>query len=189
VKPKPPSAAKAKPQQDDFIAQQGPAFLAHLLRRLSDELVQGAALWYPTVGVTAPPRTISTLLALDDLGPLGVTELAALLRQSHPLVITWIRELTSLSFVATKADPKDRRRSLIALTAKGRAQVDRVRAALVVMERASMQLLDQAGDGLLAALWRMENASRDRPFAELLQRLQQVPSPRRSRVTSPDRLA
>lgn len=156
---------------DGFIARQGPAFLAHLLRRLSDELIQGGALWYPTVGVTAPPRTISTLIALDNLGPLGVTELATLLRQSHPLVITWIKELTSLSFAATRGDPKDRRRSLIRLTAKGRAEVGRVREALVVMEQASMRLLDQGGEDVLAALWRMESACRDLPFADLLQRL------------------
>ena len=155
-------------QTDDFIARQGPAFLAHLLRRLSDELVQGAALWYPTMGVTAPPRTLSTLIALDDLGPLGVTELARLLRQTHPLVITWIRELTSLSFVTTGSDQKDGRRSLIALTAKGRAEVRRVRAALVGMEQASIRLLEQSGDGVLAALWRMESACRDTPFADLL---------------------
>ena len=169
MKPKPPPIETARPPTEDYIARQGPAFLAHLLRRLSDELIQGAVLWYPTAGVTAPPRTISTLIALDDLGPLGVTELATLLRQSHPLVITWIRELTSLSFVATKGDPKDRRRSLIRLTPKGRAEVGRVRVALVAMEQASMRLLDQGGKGLLDALWRMEGACRDMPFSEQLQ--------------------
>ena len=141
------------------------------MRRLSDELIQGAALWYPTAGVTAPPRTISTLIALDDFGPLGVTGLATLLRQSHPLVITWIRELTALSFVASKGDSKDRRRSLIRLTTKGKAEVVRVRQALVLMEQASQHLLDQGGTGLLAALWRMEGACRDMPFAERLRRL------------------
>jgi DNA-binding MarR family transcriptional regulator len=175
---KPPAPELASPPKDDYIARQGPAFLAHLLRRLSDELIQEAALWYPTAGVTAPPRTLSTLIALDDLGPLGVTELATLLRQSHPLVITWIRELTSLSFVAARGDAKDRRRSLIRLTAKGKAEVVRVRKALVVMEQASMRLLDQGGKGLLAALWRMEGACRDAPFAEQLQRL-----PERRQVT------
>ena len=168
---KPPARVKPDHPMDDYIARQGPAFLAHLLRRLSDELIQGAALWYPAVGVTAPPRTISTLIALDDLGPLGVTELAALLRQSHPLVITWIRELTSLSFVAAKGDPRDRRRSVVRLTARGKAEVRRVREALVVMEQASMRLLDQGGKGVLASLWRMEGACRDVPFAERLQRL------------------
>lgn len=165
---------KKRHRMDDFIARQGPAFLAHLLRRLSDELVQGAAVWYPTMGVTAPPRTISTLLALDDLGPLGVTELAALLRQTHPLVITWIRELKSLSLVTARSDPKDRRRSVIRLTARGKAEVGRVRDALVVVEQASLRLLDQSGDNVLAALWRMESACRDTPFAELLQRTEGV---------------
>ncbi|MFL9582721.1 MarR family winged helix-turn-helix transcriptional regulator [Stenotrophomonas sp. AB1(2024)] len=154
----------------DFIQQQGPAFLAHLLRRLADELVQGAADWYPSVGVTAPPRTISTLLALDEHGPLGVTELAGLLRQSHPLVIAWIKELTRLSLVKSKDDPADRRRTLVSLTTKGRHELVRVRKALVTMERASTELLQLAGTDSLLVLWALERNCRELPF---LQRLQQ----------------
>jgi len=155
---------------NDFIQQQGPAFLAHLLRRLADELVQGAADWYPSVGVTAPPRTISTLLALDEHGPLGVTELARLLQQSHPLVIVWIKELTRLSLVKSKDDPTDRRRTLVSLTAKGRNELVRVRKALVTMERASTELLQLAGNDSLQMLWALERNCRELPF---LQRLQQ----------------
>ena len=155
---------------NDFIQQQGPAFLAHLLRRLADELVQGAADWYPSVGVTAPPRTISTLLALDEHGPLGVTELARLLQQSHPLVIVWIKELTRLSLVKSKDDPTDRRRTLVSLTAKGRNELVRVRKALVTMERASTELLQLAGTDSLQMLWALERNCRELPF---LQRLQQ----------------
>ncbi|MBT2766254.1 winged helix-turn-helix transcriptional regulator [Stenotrophomonas sp. ISL-67] len=154
----------------DFIQQQGPAFLAHLLRRLADELVQGAADWYPSVGVTAPPRTISTLLALDEHGSLGVTELAGLLRQSHPLVIAWIKELTRLSLVKSKDDPADRRRTLVSLTTKGRSELVRVRKALVTMERASTELLELAGTDSLQVLWALERNCRALPF---LQRLQQ----------------
>ena len=161
----------------DFIQQQGPAFLAHLLRRLADELVQGAADWYPTVGVTAPPRTISTLLALDEHGSLGVTELAGLLRQSHPLVIAWIKELTRLSLVKSKGDPADGRRTLVSLTAKGRNELVHVRKALVVMERASAELLGlaSANEGAWQMLWSMEEHCRKRSF---LQRLQQASEPR-----------
>lgn len=154
---------------DDFIQQQGPAFLAHLLRRLSDELVQGAEVWYPEAGVTAPPRTASTLLALDDRGPLGVTEIAALLRQSHPLVIVWVKQLTSLAFVESSADPGDRRRTVIALTRKGRAEVKRLRKALALMEEVSQRLLEEGGPELFSALWRMEEACRRQPFADRLQ--------------------
>ncbi|WP_058836014.1 MarR family winged helix-turn-helix transcriptional regulator [Luteimonas abyssi] len=154
----------------DFIQQQGPAFLAHLLRRLADDLVQGAAEWYPTVGVEAPPRTISTLLALDEHGPLAVTELSGLLRQSHPLVIVWIKELGRLSLVTSHTDPADRRRTLVRVTAKGRDELARIRAALVVMERASSELLASAGPDSLRMLWALERNGRSLPFLQRLQR-------------------
>jgi DNA-binding MarR family transcriptional regulator len=153
---------------NDFIHLQGPAFLAHLLRRLADELIQGAADWYPTVGVTAPPRTISTLLALNDRGPLGVTELADLLRQSHPLVIVWIKELSRLSLVASKSDPADGRRTLVSLTGKGRKELLSVRKALITMEQASAELLNLAGENTWQALWAMERGCAEQPFLERL---------------------
>lgn len=154
----------------DFIQQQGPAFLAHLLRRLADDLVQGAAEWYPRMGVTAPPRTVSTLLALDEHGPLGVTELAGMLRQSHPLVIVWIRELTRLSMVKSRNDPGDRRRTLISLTAKGRNEVVSVRKALRVMERSSAELLELAGPDAWRMLWSMEHHGREMSFLQRLRK-------------------
>ena len=152
----------------DFIQGQGPAFLAHLLRRLADELVRGGSLWYPERGVTAPPRTTSTLIALDEHGPLGVTQIASLLRQSHPLVIGWIRQLSALAFVEARSDPKDGRRSVIGLTNEGRSEVRRLRQALVMMELASQQLMDEAAADLFGALWRMDKAIRRKPFLDRL---------------------
>jgi DNA-binding MarR family transcriptional regulator len=154
----------------DFIQKQGPAFLAHLLRRLADELIQGAAEWYPTMGVTAPPRTISTLLALDEHGTLGVTELANLLRQTHPLVIGWIKELSRLSLVTSKDDRNDGRRTVISLTAKGRKELVNVRKALVTMEQASAELLDLGGKNAWQALWALERGCREQSFLQRLQR-------------------
>jgi DNA-binding MarR family transcriptional regulator len=162
---------------EDFIHRQGPAFLAHLLRRLSDELVRGADAWCPEVGVTAPPRTTSTLLALDEQGPLGVTEISTLLRQSHPLAINWIRQLQSHGFVKTRTDTGDRRRTVVALTAKGAAEIRQIRKALARMGEASQALMDEAAPGLFDALWRMEQACRREAFADRLRGL----SPRAGR--------
>lgn len=154
--------------KNDFVRQQGPAYLAHLLRRLSDELVRGADAWYPEVGVTAPPRTTSTLLALDEHGPLGVTEISALLRQSHPLVINWIKQLQDHGFVETRADADDRRRTVVAPTAKGVAETRRLRKALLRMGEVSQALMDEAAPGLFETLWRMEQACRREPFEDQL---------------------
>jgi DNA-binding MarR family transcriptional regulator len=155
---------------DDFIHQQGPAFLAHLLRRLSDELVRAASEWYPEMGVRAPPRTASTLLLLQDRGPLGVTQIAELIRQSHPLVIGWIKQLASLEFIETRADPRDGRRSVIVLTAAGRAEVRRLRRALVFMGRASQRLTDETSGDLFQALAHMDQTTRREPFVNRLRR-------------------
>lgn len=153
---------------EDFIRRQGPAFLAHLLRRLSDELVRGADAWCPEVGVTAPPRTTSTLLALDEHGPLGIVEISRLLRQSHPLVINWIKQLRDHGFVKTRTDTGDRRRTVVALTAKGAAEIRQIRRALTRMGETSQALMDDAAPGLFDALWRIEQACRREPFADRL---------------------
>lgn len=161
---------------EDFIRKQGPAYLAHLLRRLSDELVRGADAWYPEVGVTAPPRTTSTLLALDEHGPLGVTEISTLLRQSHPLVITWIKQLKGPGFVKTRVDKQDRRRTVVALTTKGISEVRHLRKALVLMGKTSQVLMDEAAPGLFHALWRMEQGCRRESFADRLRNSSRAPT-------------
>lgn len=153
---------------EDFIRGQGPAYLAHLLRRLSDELVRGADAWYPEAGVTVPPRTTSTLLALDEHGPLSVTEISALLRQSHPLVINWIKQLKAQGLIRTRIDKRDRRRTVVTLTAKGVGEVRHLRKALVRMGEASQALMDEAAPGLFHALWQMEQACRHESFEQRL---------------------
>lgn len=154
----------------DFIKGQGPAFLAHLLRRLSDEFVRGCQDFEPDLGLTAPPRTGSTLLALDEKGPLSITELAGLLRQSHPLVITWVRQLKSLGLVTAGSDPNDKRRTVIALTAAGREEAALRRCANRVVAAAYARMFDEEEADMFDALWRVEEACRRQPFAERLRR-------------------
>ena len=145
--------------ESDFVRGLGPAYLAHILRRLSDRLIAGAAAAYPDLGVTTPPRATSTLLILKELGPLPVTVLAKHLRQSHPLVIRWIASLTELGFVEKRSDHEDGRRSLVALTEKGKREVERVRKALAVVGDRTLELIaDADAEGVIDALWRIEDA-------------------------------
>lgn len=150
----------------DFIESLGPAFLAHLLRRLSDALVEADKQWHAERNIDVHPRTSSTLLALDRRGSLAVTELARLLSQSHPLVIKWIKNLGDRGLVAVAPDPKDRRRSLVSLTAKGRTEAARLKDVIRAVDTATQRLIDETAPGLFEALWRMERLLRDRPFVE-----------------------
>ena len=152
----------------DFVQSEGLPFLAHVLRRLSDEFVQGCERWYPLFGLTAPPRTASTLHLLLRHGPRSVTEIAEALRQSHPLVITWVRQLKALDLIATAVDPADRRRTIVRLTDSGTAEAERMLAADKVIDSAYQTLLDEADAPVFDALWRLEAATRDRSFLERL---------------------
>jgi DNA-binding MarR family transcriptional regulator len=167
---------------DDFIRSQGPAFLAHLLRRLSDELVGECKRWYEECGIEAPPRTTSTLIALDDRGPLGVTELSVLLRQSHQLVLQWIRLLRERGLVRSAPDKTDARRTLICLTPKGRREVEKLRVALKVIGKATKTWIGEARPDLCDALWRLERLNRDRSFLARIRSAGEVSKARPSKA-------
>lgn len=153
---------------EDFVKSRGPEFLAHLLRRISDQIVQGEELWYGELGGLAPPRTVSTLYALEHVGDLSVTELAALLRQSHPMAITWARQLISRGLVQGRIDARDRRRRILSLTEAGKEELTRIHEAGRVVVAAQDQLFREAEADVYEALWRIEKLLRKTPFVDRL---------------------
>jgi DNA-binding MarR family transcriptional regulator len=166
-----------KPQSptSDFVQSEGLPFLAHVLRRVSDEFVQGCERWYSSFGLIAPPRTASTLHLLLRQGPRPITEIADALRQSHPLVITWVRQLKALDLIMTRSDPKDRRRTIVSLTERGNAEAERMLKADEVIAQAYRTLLAEADAPVFDALWRLEAATRERSFHDRLVAAQEAP--------------
>ena len=155
---------------EDFPRSQGLPFLAHLLRRLADRFVAEAQEYYAEQGIVAPARTASTLILLQEQGLQSVSQIASKLRQSHPLVITWIRQLSRLELVEQKVDPLDRRRTLISLTPKGQLEAERMAAALSRLGAAYEKLLEEVGMDVQQPLWRLEEISRDGRLLDLLRR-------------------
>lgn len=168
-------SAKPQSRSSDFVQSEGLPFLAHVLRRVSDEFVQGCERWYSSFGLIAPPRTASTLHLLLRHGPRPITEIADTLRQSHPLVITWVRQLKALDLITTHPDPKDRRRTIVSLTERGNAEAERMLEADEVIARAYRTLLTEADAPIFDALWRLEVATRKRSFHDRLVAAQEAP--------------
>lgn len=152
----------------DFIRSLGLPFLAHLLRRVSDRMVAEAGAFEAELGVRAPPRTASTMLLLRARGPQSVTEIAELLRQSHPLVISWIKQLHELGLVARSSDSRDRRRSVVALTGAGLVEADRMAALSTMIGNAYESLLAEVDADLFEALWRLHDLIEHGRLAEVL---------------------
>lgn len=157
-------------QDEDFVARLGRPFTAHRLRRLAELFLEGYGGWLPELGVTAPARSLSTLLLLES-GPLGASEIAARLRFSHPLMINLLAALEKAGFVSLSRDPGDARRRPATLTARGRSEVERVKQALRILDEAYAELFAEVGADLEAIAARVEAACRQDPFGQRLRRV------------------
>ena len=153
---------------DDLIKRQGLGFFLHVLWRLHDHIIRAYEEWVPEIGYLAPPRTHSTLLAIHEAGSLSVTELAATVRSSHPLVITWVRQLREAGLVKTSSDPADGRKTIVSLTARGKREFARHVEARKLIARAFERLMDEADAHVFDALWRLEGELQREPFIERL---------------------
>lgn len=153
---------------EDYVAGLGPAFTAHRLRRMSDAFVDACGQWLARQGLSAPPRSISTLRLLLQSEPLSVTEIATRIRLSHPFIVRTLGELERLDLVVLGRDAKDKRKRMVRLTEKGRSEAQAFVATAAPLAAAYASLFEDAGVDLAAALDAVEQAHRRRSLAERL---------------------
>jgi DNA-binding MarR family transcriptional regulator/GNAT superfamily N-acetyltransferase len=142
----------------------GGLLLGSRLKRLSELLYAGVDEVYRAHGVTLSSRAFPILFLLRDDGPLGVTELAARLGQSHPAVIKMSNKLLAAKLVAATHDGADERRRLLAITPKGRAQMARLEPVWRAIVAAVADLTASAGVDLVATVSGCERALLQRDF-------------------------
>jgi DNA-binding MarR family transcriptional regulator len=164
--------------EEDFIVSAGLPFLAHRLRRASEQIVEATAVIQRHSGFTGPPKSISTLLLLEEEGPLGITEISNRLSLSHPLIIRLVRRLIGEGYVTQQSDPADARRRLIGLTDKGRRHVDYIREFMPVLSEAYGRLFQDMGVDLYSAVEKFEQAISERPLVDRLQEASSRKEPR-----------
>jgi DNA-binding MarR family transcriptional regulator len=90
-------------------------YAARLVRLLRRELPQ--------------PVGMRVMSILDESGPLGVTQLAAIDQCSQPTMSGTVNGLVERGWVTKQPDPSDARSTLVSLTPQGRATLDEARAA------------------------------------------------------------
>ena len=159
---------------DDFVVELGLPLTAHRLRRASELLLQTTSQWLTEAGPDLPPRTISTLLLLDETGPQGLTQLARRLRLTHPVLIELTRALAERGLIISRGDPEDGRRNVLEITPAGRRAARVLRQRLKTLERFYRRLFDDMGADLLDAVERLERAQARRPLIERLREAETV---------------
>lgn len=73
------------------------------------------------------PAGTRIISLLDEHGPLGITQLAALDRCSQPTMSAAVTQLVERGWVSKATNPDDARSSLVTLSDTGRAELARIR--------------------------------------------------------------
>jgi DNA-binding MarR family transcriptional regulator len=98
------------------------------------------------------PSQLSALAAIDEFGPLRTSELAAREVVGAPFATRVVASLEALGYVDRVADPTDGRANVIAVTAAGRATIEKLwtertaglAARIASLDATAIAQLDQA---------------------------------------------
>ncbi len=154
--------------RDDFPARMGGAALGARLRRLSARIDAEAARAYAAAGVAFEQRWFGVLDQIARQGPMAVGDLAAVLGITHVSVSQTSGSLQEAGLLIPTPDERDRRRRTLALTAGGRAFVERLAPLWHAFDEASRELDEEAGR-VVEALDRLEKALARRSLSDRIQ--------------------
>jgi len=136
----------------DFYTRVGPAALGSRLRRLGDRLAEEAARIYTMYGADLQPRWFPVIYTLAERGEESVTAIAEEIGHSHVSVSQIVAEMVKQGYARQKRQKSDGRRSLVSLTAKGRAAMAAMDVQLEDVGQAVQKLQAQSGVNLWQAL-------------------------------------
>jgi DNA-binding MarR family transcriptional regulator len=107
---------------------------AFLLGRVRTRLIRRLIDAHSALGLRIGQGPILT--CLDDQGELSQRQLAQLLDVDPSDLVRHVDELQAAGFVARRADPDDRRRNMLAITAEGQLMRQRYDATIRLVEEA-----------------------------------------------------
>jgi DNA-binding MarR family transcriptional regulator len=155
------------------------AFVANLLGRLVDLIVDQGEDLLKDAGLTFPSRAVSCVLLIGERGKISASDIAQELKQPHQLVTQRIELLIELSIVKRVDDPRDGRRKILTLTDKGRQQFKRLQTLLAESDRAFKDLFAEIECDLHAAAKRAMAALVTRPVLDRVRAVGHFPIPQK----------
>lgn len=159
---------------DDFVRSQGVIWLAHIMRRLANRIVEASDEVLTDYEVIVPSSMVSVVHLLHLHGSQTVMSIAAQTVQSHPLIHKYVGKLIELGLAETQVDDADRRRTLVKLTPAGEAQARKLVAVRQHFVPALEALMREADGEVFEGLWRMEDALSARSMTERIRAQQQA---------------
>lgn len=162
----------------DFYNNVGKMALGSRLRRLSDQITEDAGQVYKMYNVSLQPKWFPVFHALSQGQDKTITAIADEIGHSHPSVSTIIREMVKQGIVVEKKDKLDGRKTVVALSKKGKEVVSAIAPQYVDVTNAIEEALSQTRHDLWKAIEEWEFLLNQKT---LLRRVQEQKKLRESR--------
>jgi GNAT superfamily N-acetyltransferase len=148
----------------DILRDLGTLALGSRLKRLSDRLMQDGIRVYRDSGVEFEPKWFPVYYYLSTVGPSAVTDIARGLGITHPSVNQIAREMIATDLVAAYKDTSDKRKRVLALTKRGKAQMAELAIVWKDIRAALQELVDETQVDFLGYVESIERALDERDF-------------------------
>lgn len=126
------------------------------LRQLSESLTEDAAEVYSLYGVPADPRWFPVLYVLSKQDSATITEIAQLIRHSHPSVSQIVKKMKATGLVEVRKSRQDARVSKVRLSDSGKQTIPDSEQQCSDVAQATEALLSEAQNDLWAAIEEIE---------------------------------
>ena len=150
----------------DLIKKLGPLSIASRLKRLAEWLYKDGARIYQEQSLDFKPRWFPLFYLLKEFGEISVTQAAQALGMTHPAINQIAGEMSRGEFLESDSDKKDKRKSILRLTRKGRKALSSLEPVWKDFKSAASDLLGEAGDDFLATVERLEDALKEKGMYE-----------------------
>jgi DNA-binding MarR family transcriptional regulator/GNAT superfamily N-acetyltransferase len=162
----------------DFYNNVGKMALGSRLRRLSEQITEDAGQVYKMYSVSLQPKWFPVFHALSLGQDKTITAIAEEIGHSHPSVSTIIKEMIKQGIVVEKKDKHDGRKTVVALSKKGKEVVNTIAPQYLDVTNAIEEALSQTRYDLWKAIEEWEFLLNQK---SLLRRVQEQKKLRESR--------
>ena len=131
--------------------------LASRLKRLSEHLYDTVDKIYQELGCEMQSRWFPVVFLLSQNSPMGISEIADNLNQTHPAISQISRTLEKNKWIESVLDKNDSRRRLLQLSNHGKGQVERLRPVWQAISAGVNQLMLDSNVDLLDSISRIES--------------------------------
>lgn len=146
----------------NIIEELGSLALATRLKNLSERLAKDVAQVYKELSFDFEPRWFAIVYALKDNETHAVTELAAMLKQTHPAVNQVANVLVEKGLVEESKDEADQRKRLLKLSDTGARLVKKMQKVWEQIKVANDELIQSTDPDFLERVQKLESELDDR---------------------------